>query len=292
MIDIFRYNKEKYLIKVKDNNVKNMFDNISDFESISATGDLCKFDIKEFEALLAYLGTSKKRSLSTIKADMSRIYDYLFYCQSLPGASLTKEKIKNYYRPKFRSMELWLNSLGVYTDFSKTTISINDMLKIHTSNMFDGQEEALFWLLFLGVEIDEIVTIKMNQSDNWQGLLKGNIQLNADIKEDIGIALNRARNQDSIEKKGRYVLTHPKLKGNKYLFRSDKGNGNSTVSSAAFDIKYVKLKDYFNKDRLGKIDMRKSGMLYFASELINTNNMIPVLKQQFFSDYINTHGKL
>lgn len=275
MTDIFRYNKEKFLIKVKDNNIKNMFDNISDFESISATGDLCKFNIKEFEALLAYLGTSKKRSLSTIKADMSRIYDYLSYCQSLPGASLTEEKIKNYYKQDFHSMERWLNSLGVYTDYSKTTISINDMLKIHTSNnMFDGQDEALFWLLFLGVELDEIVNIGMNQVDNWQGLLKGNIQLNADIKEDISIALNRARNQDSIEKNGPYgVITHPTLKGNKYLFRSDKGNGNFPVSSAAFNRRYVKLKDCFGKYRLGVVDMRKSGMLYFASELINSNNI-------------------
>lgn len=250
------------------NTIQILFNNCKEIEA-NLEKDICEFDIENFQLLIKYL--LKSNNGKTVGTYISHINNYLDYNCNFSKSTLNKELIKQ----NIPNMAKWIRENTEEPDYSNNFINMEELIRLEDCGEFSSQELAVYWLAFIGFNKKEIINFKSKDVSQWKNKLGGEIIISESIENTIyKVLLSAIKENGFIKRNSKGNGTNYSLyKNMKYLIRSDKGKEDDPISSSTLYTKFSKLEKYLKKSNLDEVNLRKSGMLYFGSEIIRNTEL-------------------
>lgn len=178
-------------------------------------------------------------------------------------------------------------------DSKKYYITYNELMKLSESDHeeFEYQELCVYWLLFYGLNEKEIRELEVAHiKDNY---IKTCRRDKFEVNDYLKIIIDMASKQTKIRVIGNGGKMHERnLKNLKYLIRSH--NQGKDIPVASLHEKIEKLKKYTSKSKLTATNLSKSGMIYYAANILKSNNDISTyddLKNTIYKPICNLYNK-
>lgn len=259
--------------------IVHVFKNSKSYEEI-VDKDISEFDFKNFKEFIAGL-LEEGKEITTVQGYISHINNYLDYCNE--NANLSKDyimkKIYSEQDGKRKSIKKWLMHLVNEKDYSKEFVSYNELVSLNnkvgnSSESITYQQLTVCWLLFIGLRIDEILSIKARDAKQWSVWYREGIKLPIYISTQVDYIIDNALKQKGTPKKsrtGNEVINE--FHSYEYLIRRSSIKDRPT-GKAVMQQWMRKVRVSLNKESLAEVNFRKSGMLFFGSEIINGKSIM------------------
>lgn len=275
MYDKYGY-KNKFLAEPGRNtkDITNAFNHIAFFEEFIKKDDLCKFTLEEFSALIQSIISKRKRAIGTVEKDVSYMRSYLDSCAD--NAVLTNLDIQNMLDKKNLKVKGWLNTLS--GDISDTQMYLSDIEMFSLESMAKNNEisfqaVAAVWLLFLGLNLEEVLHLKEADIRNWNNWCRNVSEIPNEIIDKVNFIIESALNEKGSPKLGKYnnAVELP-YKKSKYFLKSTQFEDKPIVDDT-LSHNFDKIRDKYGKSKMRQLNIRKSGMLFFGARLLKEHRI-------------------
>ena len=269
--DKYNYKAEFLAWKNQNKDLANLFTHCDLFElkvakDIKVEKDICEFTVEEFTSLLKYLLDDRNLEISNVQKQVTYLRQYLDFCNGKANLPLKRQDIDKVISAN-GGVRKWLEDLTSPDDFDNL-ISFNDLVSLENiadRTIVTNQLLAFVWLLFIGLQIDEIRYIKENDINDWDKWYRKGMESPKDIKDKVSSILSLASKETSIlrgSNSGRQ--RHLYYKKSDYFFKSTYKAG-QPIPPATLSKYFGQIEKILGKKRLHQVNIRKSGMLYFGS---------------------------
>lgn len=283
--DKYGYKRRFVELKAGDKNYPRCFNRCADFEEHIVDKDICEFKVDEFVSLIENL--LNKKAPSTVEGDVSRLKEYLEYCAKHSPSYLREKDIQKLIKQNGGGVKKWLATFPTPA-IVNNLFSFNELLSLDKRPDITYQMLAAVWLLFIGLNVEEIRCLEEKDIDDWEKWYRKGMGIPAGIKAKVSTILSLARDEVRISRDeiidGRKQRT-TLFNQSKYLIKKaygefeGEGEGDS-IPSTTLASYFDAIEQALGKTRLHETNIRKSGMLYFANLLLTNSEPIETYDQR------------
>ncbi|MHB1419387.1 MAG: phage lytic cycle repressor MrpR family protein [Bacillota bacterium] len=256
------YDKPKLISQIKS-----MFNYCAPYEEEVLHKDICELNIAEITDMFTTVLETK--NIGNVTKDISHLKAYLDYCNKLPNALLRREDIEAITKP-YKGVRKWLEYIKPPkgTDY---LITIDQLYSLENADkkIFTKQLLAFIWLLFIGLDEDEIRYKTEQEIKEWHSWYKPGLTIPTAIKEKISFLIEKASKETGLRRKSRTEgeLRDYPYKQSPYFFKYTNGKPGKPMPIDTIHSYYKNIKNQLGKKSIAKLSIRNSGIIYFAKLL-------------------------